>query len=251
MKVSIITICYNNEKDILPTIKSVVNQTYQNIEYIIVDGASKDKTLEIVKSFGNKITKVISEPDKGLYDAINKGLALATGDIVGLIHAGDMLHDNKVIEDIVKNFQTNEIDISYGNSKIVEGDKVKRVNISPSYSLFHVKTGWMPSHQSIYVKRELIDKLGGYRLDLHPDADYEWFIRFFICNKLKINRLNRFIVKFSLGGVSTSSYNKRLKQDYKNRVNQSWVLNGLKPPFCIFYTKLLRKIPQFILAKFY
>ena len=130
MKISIITICYNNERDIRATIESVVNQTYSNIEYIIVDGASKDGTLSIVNEYKDNITKVISEPDNGLYDAINKGLHNSTGEIVGMIHAGDRLNNNRVIETIANFYVNNNVDITYADSVSVdESNTIKRINI--------------------------------------------------------------------------------------------------------------------------
>lgn len=252
MKVSIVTICYNNEKDIRPTIESVVNQTYTNIEYIVIDGASKDDSLKIINEYQDKISKIVSEPDKNLYDAINKGIKMATGDVVGMIHAGDRIHDNDVIKDIADFFERNNPDIIYGHSKIVdEQGKVKRVNKSPEFSKFNVRTGWMPSHQSIYIRRELFEKLGEYDLSLHPVSDYEWFIRYFTASDLIIKRLNRFIVTFSLGGVSTSSYKGYFDEAKKELIRLSWEKNGIKQPFGIYYTKVLRKIPQFVISKFY
>lgn len=252
MKVSIITICFNNSSDIRPTIESVINQTYKDIEYIIVDGASKDNTLEIVNEYKSKISKIISEPDNGLYDAINKGIKASTGDIVGLIHAGDRLHDNEVISKIVHFYNQNPyVDLSYGNSKIVNSeDRVKRVNISPEFSLKHVKWGWMPSHQSIYAKRELFEKFGYYRLDLGGSADYEFVIRYFYKygTKIRIKRINEFIIKFSLGGQSTSNYRKKLRKSHKDIIKKCWHLNELTPPIGIVYRQWMRKIKQYVLA---
>jgi glycosyltransferase len=251
MNISIITICRNNERDIRPTLESVVNQTYSNIEYIIVDGASTDNTLSIVNEYQNKIAKIISEPDKGLYDAINKGIKAATGDIVGLIHAGDRLYDNEVIAKIARHFEENDIDISYGNSKIVnEKGLAVRINKSPEYKRNIARWGWMPSHQSIYAKRELFERYGYYNLDLHPSSDYEWFLRYFYFNQLKIKRLDEYIICFSMGGTSTKSYTSRLRSSSKNQIKDCWIVNGKQPPKGIVYYKLIRKIKQFVLAFF-
>lgn len=253
MKISIITICFNNEKDIRPTLESVVNQTHKDIEYIVIDGASQDGTLSIIEEYRDDITKLISEPDKGIWDALNKGYRNATGDIVGLIHAGDRLYDNTVVEDIAKHFQKNDIDITYGNEKIVdEHGKVKRINISRKWNLFHLKTGWFPPHQSVYVKNSLIKKLGGYSLERY-DGDYEWVIRYFTHKGVKIKKLDRYIIWFSLGGTSTSQshYKNYFDKAHRDGVKRSWRKNGIKPPLGIFYFKILRKIPQFIRAFFH
>ena len=128
-KISIITICFNNERDIRATIESVVNQDYQNIEYIVIDGGSSDGTMGIISEFSSSINKIVSEPDDNLYDAINKGLRLATGDIVGLIHAGDRLFENSTITKIANHFTSYDIDISYGHSLIVN-NKMQAVRVN-------------------------------------------------------------------------------------------------------------------------
>lgn len=249
MKISIITISFNNEKDIRSTIESVINQTYDKIEYIVVDGRSSDKTLDIIKEYKNKIAKIISEPDKNLYDAINKGIKIASGDIVGLIHAGDQLHDKHVIEKIADHFKENKIDISYGHSKIINSDsKPIRINKSPAFKRTLVRKGWMPSHQSIYIRKNLFEKFGYYRTDIGGIGDYELFIRYFYLKDPVIQRFDEFVVKFSLGGMSTRSYSEKLHKSYRSITKKCWELNGLKPPFGIVYLKLLRKPLQFFRA---
>lgn len=254
MKISIITICFNNEKDIRPTIESVVGQSYDNIEYIIVDGASKDQTLSIINEYEDRISRVISEPDKGLYDAINKGLRVATGEVVGLIHAGDRLHDKEVISDIAAFFANNKVDISYGYSLIVdEKGKVKRVNRSPHYSSRLLEWGWMPSHQSIYLKRNLLDRYGYYRLDIGSAADYEWVVRYFYLHgkDLIIRRLNRYVLYFTLGGQSSANIRKITGKKQRQSLRFCWEVNGLKAPCGVVYKKWLWKIKQLADAAFY
>ena len=244
IKISIITICFNNENDIRETIESVVNQSYNNFEYIIIDGGSTDKTLSIINEYSEKIDLVISEPDNGMYDAINKGIRNATGDIIGLIHAGDRLHDAEVIEKIAGHFINNpEIDATYGNSKIVTaaGD-LKMVNMGGEFSKKRIKGGWMPSHQSIYLKKEVFEKYGLYRNDLGGAGDYELFIRFFYCQELNIKYLNEFIIYFTLGGNSTKSIWSKLKSQKTHK--NCWRLNGIEPPSTLVINKIFRKIPM-------
>ncbi|MDP2159162.1 MAG: glycosyltransferase family 2 protein [Flavobacterium sp.] len=249
MKISIITIAYNNEKDIEKTLQSVCNQIYQDVEYIIVDGNSKDGTLAIVEKYKHKIATIISEPDNGIYDAINKGVRAATGDIVGMIHAGDQLYDTTVLAKIAAHFTAHPIDISYGHSEVItSSSKVLRVNKSPEYKKRLLKFGWMPSHQSIYMKRELFEKYGYYRTDIGGSGDYEFVIRYFYLHDLSVKRLDAFIIKFAMGGLSTSNYHKILSTQ-KIHAN-CWRMNGLEPPFYMIPFKLARKIPQFVRALF-
>jgi len=250
LKISIITICYNNAGAIRKTIESVVNQDYPNIEYIVVDGRSTDGSLDIIREYESQIAKLVSEPDKNLYDAINKGILLATGDVVGLIHAGDRLFDHQVIGHIAEHFMQNPIDLMYGHSLLVNDQDVPiRVNRSPSYKRSLVKRGWMPSHQSIYIRREVLERIGLYNLELHPSSDYEFFLRYFYFNKLRIKRLDRFILRFSMGGISTRNYMNNLRSQEQQM--QGWHINGEKPPFYLVPLKLARKPRQFILAALY
>jgi len=248
-KVSIITICLNNVNSIKATIESVINQNYSDIEYILIDGGSSDGTLEIISDYKDGIAKIISEPDRGLYDAINKGLKLATGDVVGLIHAGDRLFDNYVIEKIASFFIDNHVDIIYGHSLLVnEFDKPVRVNRSPRFRRSLVARGWMPSHQSIYLRRHLLMQYGYYNLRLHPSSDYEFFLRYFYFNCLRIKLLDVYILKFAMGGRSTKNYMNNLKAQKQHK--ECWRINGKEPPILLIPLKLLRKPIQFIRAYF-
>jgi glycosyltransferase len=253
MKISIITICYNNEQDIRATIESVVNQSYKDIEYIVVDGASKDGSLAIINEYKDRIARIISEPDHGMYEALNKGFKAASGDVIGMIHAGDRLYDSRVIEKIAQFYEENDVDMTYGNSLIVDGnDHAKRVNISPAYTPKLAYKGWMPSHQSIYCRKRVFEMAGYYRNDLGGGGDYEWFVRAFVKHgkEFKIKGMDEFIIKFSLGGQSTKSYSKKLSKSHFDYVKKCWTLNGLKPPFGIVWMMFGRKVKQFRLAKF-
>ena len=251
MKISVVTICYNNERDIRATIESVINQDYPDLEYIIKDGGSKDRTLEIANEYKDKISKIISAPDKGLYDAINQGIQAATGDVIGMIHAGDRLHNPYVISKIADFYNSHDVDITYGNSEIVdEQDNLKRVNISPDYKRNNIRNGWEPSHQSIYARKEVFAKYGYYKQEIGPDADYEWIIRCFykFGNDLRIMRINDFIIKFTLGGQSSSNYKKLIDKEHREMLKNCWRSNDLKPPFAIVYRKWATKIPMYARA---
>lgn len=252
MKISIITICYNNEKDIRATIESVVGQTYNDIEYIVVDGASKDSSLSIINEYKNKISVIISEPDNGMYEALNKGFKRATGDVIGMIHAGDRLYDENIIAKIADFYENHDVDMTYGHSKIVDANDVpQRINKSPEFSRNLLRWGWMPSHQSIYCKKKVFDIAGYYRNDLGGGGDYEWFVRSFYKygEHFKIARIDDFIIKFSLGGQSTRNYTSKLSKKHFEYVYKCWRLNDMKPPFAIVEKMFSRKIKQFLLAK--
>ncbi len=248
MKISVITISFNNLEDIRPTLESVVNQTYNNIEYIVIDGNSTDGTLEVIDEFSDKIDVFVSEPDNGMYDAINKGIKSATGDVIGLIHAGDRLYEKETIKKIAHHFEANpDIDGMYGNSKIVDkNNEVKMINKSKEFSKKRIEDGWMPSHQSIYLKKHVFDKYGLYRNDLGGSGDYELFIRFFYCQNLEIEFLDEYIIYFTLGGRSTSSLLTKLKSQKTHL--KCWRLNGVNPPKTLVIKKIIRKFPMILKA---
>ena len=254
MKISVITICYNNEFDIRQTIESVINQSYSDIEYIIKDGGSKDGTMAIVNEYKDKISKIISCPDKGIYDAINQGIRAASGDVVGLIHSGDRLHDENVLTTLSKLFDDSKADIVYGSSKAInKKEKVIRVNIGKKFSKSLISNGWVPPHMGIYVKKSCLDKYGLYRLDIGYAADYEWMIRYLYkyADEMKIIGIKTFIVKFALGGTSTQNLKVIVEKKQRTALSYSWEVNGIKPPRFIVYKKWLVKVPMYIKALFY
>ena len=185
LKISIITVCFNSSKTIEKTFHSIKNQSYKNIEYIVVDGASSDDTLKIIKNYNNCISNYISESDKGLYDAMNKGIAIATGDIIGILNSDDIFSDMFVLENIAKFHQENDIDASIGNiTQFNESGRTVRKYSSKIWTPKKLKIGFMPPHPSIFFKRVLFENYGNYRLDFISGADYELIIRFFLKNKI-------------------------------------------------------------------
>lgn len=156
MKISIITIAYNSGHSIADAIQSVLNQDYADIEYIIVDGKSKDNTVEVVKSFGSRISKFVSEPDKGIYDALNKGIRMATGDVIGFMHSDDLFANNQIISKVAAVFLEKDVDSVYGDLQYVfknDTNRVLRYWKSGKFSIRRLKMGWMPPHPTFYVKK--------------------------------------------------------------------------------------------------
>lgn len=221
MKVSVITVCYNRKNTIEQAIKSVLEQDYPDIEYIIIDGNSSDGTKDVIKSYSHKITKYISEPDKGMYDAINKGLSLATGEIVGLMHSDDVFYDSTVVSRIADAFiKAPDSEAVYGNGIYVTNDdkeKIVRNRIGGQYNFKKIKSGWLPLHPTVYIKRATIEQYGNYNLDFKIASDTEFLLRYLFKYKIKITYLNTYIVKMRMGGLSTDHrrFLQVLSEDYK------------------------------------
>ncbi len=244
MKISIITITYNSASTLETTIQSVISQTYKNIEYIIVDGNSSDNTLEIAKKY--KIEKLVSEKDNGLYDALNKGISMATGDVIGILHSDDFYTNNNVIEKIVSVFEKNNCAGVYADLFYVDKDdtnKIKRKWKSGQYSDGMFLKGWMPPHPTFFVKKECYTKFGTFDLQFKSAADYELMLRFIHKNKIKICYLPEFIIKMRVGGKSNITTKNRVLANLEDR--KAWEVNQLKPKFYTLYLKPLRKILQF------
>lgn len=205
MKISIITVCYNSASTLEKTIDSVLKQTYKNIEYIIVDGNSKDSTVSIIEKYQNKISKWISEPDKGLYDAMNKGIGLATGDLIGILNSDDTFNSNTILEEIVSFHRKNNVDATVGNIiQHTEEGKIVRFYSSNNWNPEKLKIGFMPPHPSIFFKKELFDKFGYYRLEFKIGADYELITRFFLKNNISWKYSGVTTTAMLVGGLSSS-----------------------------------------------
>lgn len=246
LKISIITVAYNAESSIEDTIKSVINQSYDNIEYIIIDGASTDTTLEKCFKYENKIFKIVSEKDKGIYDAMNKGVELATGDIIGILNADDFYANNDVLKDVANQFKNKGIEGLYSNLVYVDGvdtSKITRTWISGEYKTNAFKKGWMPPHPTFFVTKECYTKYGGYSLNLRSAADYELMLRLIHKHKIKVGYLNKITIKMRVGGVSNSSLKNRLRANREDKL--AWKMNDLKPGLFTFIRKPLSKIGQF------
>lgn len=247
MKISIITVCYNSAKTIQDCIQSVVNQSYPDVEYILIDGQSTDNTLEIVHSFGNKISQVISEQDNGMYDAINKGIKLATGDIIGILNSDDMYVDEQVLSEVVQKMKATNADALYADLNYVDQldtNKVIRYWKSGVYKKGSFLAGWMPPHPTFFIKKDFYLQYGGYSLDLVSAADYELMLRMVHKNSAKIAYLPRVIVNMRVGGMSNASLSNRLRANKEDR--KAWEMNGLTPRSFTLLFKPLRKLIQYV-----
>lgn len=248
MKVSIITVVYNGQACIQRCIESVLGQDFPDIEYIIVDGNSKDNTLSIINKYQSRISKIISEPDKGIYDAMNKGIELASGDIIGILNADDQYTNGRVISEVVKTFQTHATDAVYGNLEYIKHLSDGSVQTVRKWQAGIYKDGaflkgWMPPHPTFFVKRELYEKFGNFRLDLGSAADYELMLRFIHKYKISVVYLDETMTQMAVGGVSNRSIKNRIIANQNDR--KAWKVNNLKPAFYTLYMKPLRKILQF------
>jgi glycosyltransferase involved in cell wall biosynthesis len=224
----------------------VLSQTYANIEYIIIDGGSKDGTIELVNSYGNSITKFVSEPDSGIYDAMNKGLKLATGDVIGILNSDDLYIENNVVASVMEQFVTTHCDVLYGDLYYVlkdNTDAVIRKWITKTFIPGSFKRGWHPPHPTFFVKKNIYDQYGYFNLKFKLAADFELMLRFLERYQVKSFYYQRPIVKMRLGGAT----NKRFVNIYKQNVEcyQAFRANNIKVSLFYFLFRLVPKLTQF------
>ena len=246
MKISIITVCLNNAKTIEDAIKSVLAQSYDDIEYIIIDGGSADETLSIIKKYENEITRYISEPDKGVYDALNKGLKLATGEVVGFLHADDFYATTETIEKIARVFERNKVDCLWGDLVYVgkeNTEKIIRYWKSGKYKKNLFKRGWMPAHPTFFAKRRVYEKYGDFNTDFRIAADYEIMLR--LLHKFNISSyyIPEVLVKMRVGGLSNRSLKNVVRKSIEDY--NAWDVNKLSGGIHTIIMKNLSKMPQF------
>ncbi|MDA9774810.1 glycosyltransferase [Algibacter sp.] len=224
MKLSIITATYNNENTIVSCMQSVLQQSYSNIEYVVIDGNSKDDTLAIVKqyqlNYPHVTFKIISEPDKGIYDALNKGIAQATGDIIGFVHSDDVLASETILSEIADAFHNKALDGVYGDLQYVSHsntNQVIRYWKSQSFNPKLLKQGWMPAHPTLFLKRNVYEKYGNFDLSYKIAADYDFMLRVLKDQTLKFFYLPEVITKMRVGGASNRSIKniiQKTREDY-------------------------------------
>ena len=240
MKISIITVSYNSANTLARTIKSIENQTYQDIEYIIIDGASTDHTLTVVNKYSHVVTKVISEKDKGLYYAMNKGIKLSTGDVIGILNSDDFYKNKFVIQKIANEFEIKDVDMVYGNIDYINKDeKIVRFWKSSIYKINSFKTAWHPPHPSLFVKKIVYEKYGHFDTDFKIASDFELMLRFFERHSLSSSYLNDTMVTMLLGGVS-NTFSGILKG--RDEIKRAFKKNKIRPSFFYLAYRYLPKI---------
>ena len=277
MRISLITATFNSSKNISDCLNSVVSQDYPNIEHIVIDGGSNDETLEIVKSFPS-VTNYISEPDKGIYDALNKGIKLATGDVIGFVHSDDILADKTIISKIVECFEPplpsitlchsthqsgnffsyervrdslsnnkkrKKVDGVFGNLVFVDPedmDKIVRSWTSTTFDRKQVKQGWMPPHPALFLRREVYDKHGLFDISFKIAGDYDFMLRVMLDDCINLKLLPETIVKMRHGGASTGNLRELIRKKQEDiRAMQN---NGFAFPLWLLMMKNFRKLPQ-------
>lgn len=245
MKISLITVCFNAEKTIERTIQSVFNQDYENIEYIIIDGMSNDNTMSIVNKYKDKVSIILSEKDKGMYDGLNKGILLATGEVLGILNADDVLASSSILCKVAQEFKNNSTldsvigDIAFVNNK----GKQIRYYSSKNWHPGRFVWGYMPAHPTFYCKLVRIKEIGAYRIDFDIAADFELLIRFFKINKMSYKYLPLLMVKMNLGGKSTNGIRTTLK--INKEVKKACLLNSLSTNYIMLYSRYFKKIFEF------
>ncbi len=223
----------------------MLNQTYQDKEYLIVDGGSRDGTIDCIAPYRERLASLTSEPDKGIYDAMNKGIKKATGDVIGFLHADDFYADNDVLSQVAEAFADPAVDACYGDLVYVAADdkqKIVRTWKSGSFNRDKMYLGWMPPHPTFFLRRSFYQKCGGYRNDMGTSADYELMLRYVLCHRIRMVYIPNVLVCMRTGGASNASFSGRIKahaMDWK-----AWFVNGLTPRPWTLPLKPLSKLSQ-------
>lgn len=246
LKISIISVCYNSSKTILDTIRSVNSQSYPNIEHVFIDGLSSDNTIEIIRSNSKIKNVIISEKDSGLYDALNKGISKASGEIIGFLHSDDIFSSSEIISDLMEKIQNENLDGVYGDLLYVDKintDKIIRFWKSCEFNPTLLREGWMPAHPTLILKKEVYLKHGVFDKSFKIAADYDFMLRIFKNSNLKFGYLPKLVTKMRVGGASNRSVKnmiKKSKEDY--RAIRSNNIGG----FVTLLLKNTSKIKQFL-----
>lgn len=246
MKISIVTVCFNSAATISDTIKSVLSQRYKNIEYIIVDGASTDNTLDIVRASSSHI-RFCSEPDRGIYDAMNKGIRMATGDVVGILNADDFYINDLILDNVAKTFLEKRVDSLFADLVYVHPDnlsKIVRYYCASNFTPEKFASGWMPPHPTFFVKREIYERYGLFKIDYKIASDFELLARFLNKHRISYHYLPEVLIKMRTGGVSTK--NLRSNWILNKEIVRACSENDIQTNLVKVYSKYLTKIFQIV-----
>jgi glycosyltransferase involved in cell wall biosynthesis len=249
-KISIITVCYNSESTLKDTLESVASQNYDNIEYIVIDGGSKDGTLNLIREFRNRVDYLVSENDAGIYDAMNKGIRAATGDFVGILNSDDVFASTDAVARIASTIRSESvIDAVYGDLVYVDRsdlNKIVRLYSSKFFRKWKMRFGFMLPHPTFYARRELFDQLGFYKTDYRVAADFELLSRF-LCKGIKVVRIDQNLVKMRDGGISSTGFWWRVHQNLE--IVRACRGNGIYTNIFLVSMKVPFKVASYILAR--
>jgi glycosyltransferase involved in cell wall biosynthesis len=252
MKLSIITVCYNSAATIERAMASVLSQNYPDVEYIVIDGGSSDGTVDIIKKYRDRIAHFVSEKDAGIYDAMNKGIALATGDIVGILNSDDRYADDSVLSVVMAAFAGGgnssdaPVDAVYGNIAYFQKETPStffRFWKAGIFSRAKMRNGWMPPHPAFFVRRAWYEQHGNFRLDFGTAADYELLLRFMLAG-IRMKYIDQTFVYMQAGGASGKNFAAR--RNAWRMVREAWTVNDARPPLFLIERRLLSKLSQFL-----
>ena len=248
MKVSIITVVYNREATIERAINSVLSQSYKNIEYIVVDGASSDGTLGIIDKYKSNIDHFVSEKDRGIYDAINKGISLSTGEIIGLLHSDDVFSTDRIIEQVAAEFRSEaSLDCLYGDVAFVNSDKsgkVVRYYSSARFEPSKFANGFMPAHTSFFCKKECFDRFGNYSLDYPISSDFDLLVRFLFIHRLKSKYIPICTTHMAFGGKSTAGLSAKI--EINKQCYQILKTHSIPTSYFKLFSRYFRKLGEYL-----
>ena len=252
MRVSVITVCFNSAATIRDTIESVLAQDYKDIEYIIIDGGSTDQTLQIISEYKNHISKFITEPDRGIYDAMNKGIRLATGDVIGMLNSDDVYISQTTISELMRAMNLSGADAVYADLIIVDpvrADKVLRYYSSKHFSIAKFRYGWMPAHPTFFVKKYAYEIAGMFSTDFIIAADFDMLLRLLLVHKITSTYYPKCVVKMRSGGMSTSGISNSILLN--TEIVQSCLSNGVYTNIFLVLLKIPQKVMEIIAAKIF
>lgn len=248
MKISIVTAVFNRVGTISDALRSIESQSYQNVEHIIQDGGSADGTLDVIRQFSASSDQLVSEPDAGIYDAINKGISRASGEIIGLMHSDDFFADDTVLEQVAEAFRDQEIDGVYGDLDYVSASDTGRVVRRWRSGVYHrelLKRGWMPPHPTLYLRREVFDRWGLYDTSMDISADYEAMLRYLARGDISLAYIPEVLVKMRVGGESNRSFSRIVQKSREDYIAlRRYGVGGINTLLAKNFSKLEQFLPK-------